>query len=236
MRNVRPPQVGVSAARRTAIAAALVAMLTAGGLSACTADVVPVAGAHPQPVDASAPDPHIVCGPDASTKADRFMLTSTDIWPDVASVTQGFANYTLDPAACTATLAATPNPEPVACDMNFPYYPDSEKVTELARINVVGIHTAQELKVGHDGVVISAMHETVLDLSANAGSDVLRLARKCGAKPLAGGYATMNGVVINMLLEIDEVHAVAVTFDDHSGLTNLQKRDLLARAVSMLDG
>ena len=222
--------------RRTAIAAALAAALTAGGLSACTADVVSVAGAHPQPVEASAADPHTVCGPDASSKADRFMLTSTDTWPDVPSVAQGFANYTLDPAACTATLAATPNPEPVACDLNFPYYPDSEKVTELARIDVVGIHTAQELKVSDDGVVISAMHETVLDLSANAGSDVLRLARKCGAKPFAGGYATTSGGVIDMLLEIDEVHAVAVTFDDHSGLTNVQKRDLLARAVSLLDG
>jgi hypothetical protein len=222
--------------RRKAIAAALAAMLTAGGLAACTADVVPVAGAHPQPVEASAADPHTVCGPDASSKADRFMLTSTDIWPDVPSVAQGFANYTLDPVACTATLAATPNPEPVACDLNFPYYPDSERVTELARIDVVGIHTAQELKVGDDGVVISAMHETVLDLSANAGSDVLRLARKCGARPFAGGYATTSGGVIDMLLEIDEVHAVAVAFDDHSGLTNVQKRDLLARAVSLLDG
>ena len=221
--------------RRTAIAAALAAMVTAG-LTACTADVVPVAGAHPQPVDASAADPHTVCGPDASSKADRFMLTSVDIWPDVASVAQGFANYTLDPAACTATLAATPNPEPIACNLNFPYYPDNEKVTELARINIVGIHTAQELKVGDDGVVISAVHETVLDLNGNAGSDVVRLARKCGAKPFVGGYATTTGGVIDMLLELDEVHAVAVTFDDHSGLTNAQKKDLLARAVSLLDG
>ena len=220
--------------RRTAIAVALAAMVTAG-LAACTADIVPVAGAHPQPVDASAADPHTVCGPDASSKADRFMLTSVDTWPDVASVAQGFANYTLDPAACTATLAATPNPEPIACDLNFPYYPDNEKVTELARINIVGIHTAQELKVGDDGVVISAVHETVLDLSGNAGSDVVRLARKCGAKPFVGGYVTANGGVIDMLLELDEVHAVAVTFDDHSGLTNAQKKDLLARAVSLLD-
>ena len=120
--------------------------------------------------------------------------------------------------------------------MNLAYYPDSEKVTELARIDVVGIHTAQELTVGDDGAVISAMHETVLDLSANAGSDVFRLARECGAKPFADGYATMSGGAIDMLLEIDEVHAVAVTFDDHSGLTNVQKRDLLDRAVSLLDG
>ena len=222
--------------RQTAIAVALAAMVTAGGLTACTADIVPVAGAHPQPVEASAADPHAVCGPDASSGADRFMLTSVDIWPAVASVAQGFANYTLDPAACTATLAATPNPEPIACDLNFPYYPDSEKVTELARIDMVGIHTAQELKVGDDGVVISAVHETVLDLSGNAGSDVVRLARKCGAKPFVGGYATTTRGVIEMLLELDDVHAVAVTFDEHSGLTNAQKKNLLARAVSLLDG
>jgi hypothetical protein len=221
---------------RTAVATALAAIVTAGCLTACTADVVPVAGARPQPVEASTADPHAVCGPDASSKADRFMLTSVDIWPDVASVVQAFANYTLDPAACTATLAATPNPEPVACDLNFPYYPDSEKVTELARIDVLGIHTAQESKVGDDGVVISAVHETVLDLSANAGSDVVRLARKCGAKPIVGGYATTSGGVIDMLLELDEVHAVAVTFDEHSGLTNAQKRDLLIRAATLLDG
>jgi hypothetical protein len=225
--------------RRTAIAgaAALAAVLTAGGLAACTPDVVPVAGAHPQPVQSpSIADPHAVCGPDDSAEADRFMLTRDDIWEDVASVGQGFANYTLDPTACAAVLAATPNPEPVVCDLNFPYYPDSEELTELARIHVVGIHTAQELKVGDGGVVVSAMHETVLDLSAGAGADVLRLARKCGARPFAGGYASASGGVIDMLLEIDETHAVAVTFDDHSGLTNVQKQDLLARAVSLLGG
>jgi len=225
--------------RRTAIAgaAALAAVLTAAGLAACTPDVVPVAGAHPQPVQTpSIADPHAVCGPDDSAEADRFMLTRDDIWEDAASVGQGFANYTLDPAACAAVLAATPNPEPVACDLNFPYYPDSEELTELARIHVVGIHTAQELKIGDGGVVVSAMHETALDLSAGAGADVLRLARKCGARPFAGGYASTSGRVIEMLLEIDETHAVAVTFDDHSGLTNVEKQDLLAKAVSLLDG
>jgi hypothetical protein len=225
--------------RRTAIAgaAALAAVLTAGALAACTPDVVRVAGAHPQPVETlTTGDPHAVCGPDDSAEADQFMLTRADIWPDATSVGQGFSNYTLDPAACAASLAATPNPEPVACDLNFPYYPDGEEVTELARIHVVGIHTAQELKIGDGGVVVSAMHETVLDLSANAGSDVLRLARKCGARSFAGVYASTTGGVIDMLLEIGETHAVAVTFDGHSGLTNVQKQHLLAKAVSLLDG
>jgi hypothetical protein len=225
--------------RRTAIAvaAASVAALTAGGLAACTPDVVPVAGAHRQPVQTvSTADPHAVCGPDDSAEADRFMLTRDDIWEDAPSVGQGFANYTLDPAACAAVLAATPNPEPVACNLNFPYYPDSEELTELARIHVVGVHTAQELKVGGGGVVVSAMHETVLDLSANAGGAVLRLASKCGARPFAGVYATTSGRVIDMLLDINETHAVAVTFDDHSGLTNVQKQELLSTAVSLLGG
>ena len=39
-----------------------------------------------------------------------------------------------------------------------------------------------------------------------------------------------------MLLDIDATRAVAVTFDEHSGLTNEQKQDLLARAVALLDG
>jgi hypothetical protein len=225
--------------RRIAIAAAavLAAAVTAGGLIACTPEIIPIAGAHPRPVATpSTAAPYAVCGPDDSAKADRFMLTRDDIWEDAASVGQGFANYTLDPAACAAVLAATPNPEPVVCDLNFPYYPDNEELTELARINVVGVHMAQELKVGKDGVVVSAMHETVLDLSANAGPDVLRLARKCSAKPFAGVYGSTSGGVIDMLLEIDETHAVALTFDHHSGLTNVQKEDLLAKAVSLLDG
>jgi hypothetical protein len=225
--------------RRTAIAAAaaVAVAVTAGCLIACTPEVVRVAGAHSGPVETpSSAAPPAVCGPDDSAKADRFMLTRDDIWEDAASVGQGYANYTLDPAACAGILAATPNPEPVACDLNFPYYPDSEELTELARIHVVGVHTAQDVKVGNDGVVVSAMHETVLDLSANAGAAVLRLARKCGAKPLAGVYGSTSGGVIDMLLDIDETHAVAVTFDNHSGLTNVQKRDLLAKAVSLLDG
>ena len=223
--------------RRMAIAAlAAVVIMTTGSVAACTPDVVRVAGAHPQPAVAQSTGANAVCGLDDSAEADRYMLTRNDIWRDAPSVGQGFSNYTLDPAACAASLAATPNPEPVACDLNFPYFPDDEEVTELARIGVVGIHTAQELKVNGDGVVVSTMHETVLDLSGTAGVGVLRFARKCGAKPLASGYATTSGGVIDMLLEIDEVHAVAVTFDDHSGLTNVQKRDLLARAVSLLDG
>jgi hypothetical protein len=225
--------------RRTAITAAavLAAVVTAGGLIACTPEVVPIAGAHPRPVETpSTAAPDAVCGPDDSAKADRFMLTRDDIWEDAASVGQGFANYTLDPAACAAVLAATPKPEPVACDLNFPYYPDNEELTELARIKVVGLHTAEELKVGNDGVVVSAMHETVLDLSANAGTDVVRLARKCGAKRLAGVYGSTNGGVIDMLLESGATHAVAVTFDNHSGLTNVEKQELLDKAVSLLDG
>ena len=72
--------------RRTAIAAAaaLAAVVTAGGLIACTPEVVPVAGAHPQPVETpSTAAPHAVCGPDDSAEADRFMLTRDDIWEDV---------------------------------------------------------------------------------------------------------------------------------------------------------
>lgn len=224
--------------RRMAIAAlAAVVIMATGLLAACTPDVVPVAGAHPQPAVAqSTGGADAVCGPDDSAEADRYMLTRNDIWRDVPSVGQGFSNYTLDPAACAASLAATPNPEPVACDLNFPYFPGDEEVTELARIGVVGIHTAQELKVNGDGVVVSTMHETVLDLSGTAGADVLRLARKCGAKPLAGGYATASGGVIDMLLDIDPMHAVAVTFDDQSGLSTAQKQGLLARALSLLSG
>jgi hypothetical protein len=224
--------------RRTAIAAfAAVVMLTVSALIACTPDVVAVAGAHPQPAAAeSTGSADVVCGPDDSADADRFMLTRNDIWRDVPSVGQGFSNYTLDPAACAASLAATPNPEPVACDLNFPYFPSNEEVTELARIGVVGIHAAQELKVGDDGVIVSTMHETVLDLSGDAGAGVLRLARKCGAKPLASGYATTSGGLIDMLLDIDPMHAVAVTFDDQSGLSNAQKQGLLTRALSLLNG
>jgi hypothetical protein len=224
--------------RQSVIAAAAAAVvLTTGALAGCTADVVPVAGARPQPAVAeSTGSADAMCGPDDSADADRFMLTRNDVWPDEASVGQGFSNYTLDPVACAANLAATPNPEPVDCEVNFPYFPDNEEVTELARLGVVGIHAAQELKVGDDGVVISAVHETVLDLRDDAGAQVLRVAGKCGAKPFAGGYATAKGGVIDMLLDVDPTHAVAVTFDEHSGLTNDQKQDLLARAVALLDG
>jgi hypothetical protein len=224
--------------RRAVIAAVTaVVMLTTTALVACTPDVVPVAGAHPQPAVAeSTGGADAVCGPDDSAEADRFMLTRNDIWRDVASVGQGFSNYTLDPAACAASLAATPNPEPVACNLNFPYFPDDEEVTELARIGVTGIHTAQELKIGDDGVVVSTMRETVLDLSGDAGAGVLRLASKCGAKPLVSGYATTNDGVIDMLLDIFPMRAVAVTFDAQSGLSSAQKQGLLARALSLLNG
>ena len=84
--------------------------------------------------------------------------------------------------------------------------------------------------------MVSAVHETVLDLGDDAGAQVLRVAGKCGAKPFARGYATTKGGVIDMLLDVDPTHAVAVTFDERSGLTTDQKQDLLARAVALLDG
>jgi hypothetical protein len=71
------------------------------------------------------------CGLDYSGRASRYTLTPHDVWPTATKTGQAFANYTLDPAACAHALSVTPNPEPVRCDLGFPFFPDDERVTEL---------------------------------------------------------------------------------------------------------
>lgn len=43
------------------------------------------------------------------------------------------AAMALGTAACSPALSVTPNPEPVQRDLGFPFFPDDERVTELAR-------------------------------------------------------------------------------------------------------
>jgi len=205
-------------------------------LTGCAPDVVAGPAERPAPFDLSSTPRRIgVCGIDGSLRASIFMLTQTDVWPHAASLSQGYANYTLDPATCADTLAATPKPEPVRCDLGFPYYPDAEQATELARIGIRGMHTAELLNLRPDGTVASMVREVVLNLGPESAGKVAGLARECGAKPTTTGYAQKAGPGIGLLLNIDEARAVALAFDQNTGLTTAQKLALFNRAQTLAD-
>jgi hypothetical protein len=118
--------------RRSAAALPLAAM--ALGTAACSPDPVRVPTDTPAPQSSDTAATALgLCGLDYSGRASRYTLTPHDVWPTATKTGQAFANYTLDPAACAHALSVTPNPEPVQCDLGFPFFPDDERVTELAR-------------------------------------------------------------------------------------------------------
>jgi hypothetical protein len=219
---------------RTLAGRAFVVAAFCAALAACTPDVIHGSGPSPLPFGlASTPSSIGVCGLDASARADIFMLTQDDVWPHAASLSQGYANYTLDPATCADTLAATPNPEPVRCDLGFPFYPDAEQVTELARIGVIGMHTAELLNLRTDGTVASMVREIVLNLGPGSGAKVAALAKQCGATSTATGFVRRAGPGVGLLLNIDADRAVALTFDQNTGLTVTQQAALLGKAEAL---
>ena len=115
--------------RRYAAGLALPAM--ALGTGACSPDPVRVPTDTPAPQSADTATAVGVCGLDHSSRASWYTLAPHDVWPTATKTGQAFANYTLDPGACAHALSVTPNPEPVQCDLGFPFFPDDERVTEL---------------------------------------------------------------------------------------------------------
>jgi hypothetical protein len=221
--------------RRMTIAIAIVATAATLALAACTTDVIPTGRDRPS-ADATgfnAPGPVTLCGVDGSTRAGVFMLTQRDVWPDSSTTRQGYTNYTLDPTACAGILAATPKAQPVDCGVGFPYYPQNQQVSELARINIVAFHVAQLLNVASDGTVASTVSEVVLNLGPGSGPEVEALARRCGAQTTAGVLQTSVRGSIDMILQVDASRAVALTFDLHTGFTNAQKVALLNKAEAL---
>src|SRR5262245_21195235 len=221
--------------RRITVATAIAATIAAVALAACTSDVMPTGRHRPVPDAAAlnAPAPVTLCGVDGSTRAGVFMLTQRDVWPDSSTTRQGYTNYTLDPAACAGVLAATPRPQPVDCGVGFPYYPQNQQVSELARINVVAFHVAQLLNVASDGTVASTVSEVVLNLGPGSGPEVEALARRCGAQTTAGVLHTSIRGSIDMILQVDASRVVALTFDLHTRFTNAQKVALLNKAEAL---
>ncbi|HEY7175025.1 MAG TPA: hypothetical protein VH442_08920 [Micromonosporaceae bacterium] len=227
--------------RTVIVAAAAVVVVALGG---CTTDVIPTG--HNAPALATsqfaAPAPTL-CGPDASTRASVFMLTQKDLWPDSSTTRQAYANYTLDPTACQTVLAATPNPEPVDCGEGFPYYPENQQISELARIGVVAFHAAQLQDVASDGTVSSMVSEFVLNLAPGAGTQLVSLARRCGAQSSLGLLTSTVQGRIEMVLQVgilssasrlpDASIAVALTFDAHAPFTNEERLDLLNKAEAL---
>jgi hypothetical protein len=118
--------------RRYAAALDLAAM--ALGTAACLPDLVRVPTDTPAPQSADTAATALgLCGLDYSGRASRYTLTPHDVWPTATKTRHAFANYTLDPAAFAHAPSVTPNPEPVHSDLGFPFFPDDERVTELAR-------------------------------------------------------------------------------------------------------
>ncbi|HEY7174384.1 MAG TPA: hypothetical protein VH442_05655 [Micromonosporaceae bacterium] len=226
---------------RTVIVAA--AAVVAVALAGCTTDVIPTGHNAPAATSQFAAPAPTLCGPDASTRASVFMLTQKDLWPDSSTTRQAYANYTLDPTACQGVLAATPNPEPVDCSEGFPYYPENQQVSELARIGIVAFHAAQLQDVASDGTVSSMVSEFVLNLAPGAGSQLVSLARRCGAQSNLGLLTSTVQGRIEMVLQVgilssasrlpDASIAVALTFDEHATFTNEEKLELLNKAEAL---
>jgi hypothetical protein len=226
--------------RRLAIA--LAALLVAVSLAACAPDVIalgdprsarPADSAAGSGAEALGPSASAVCGVDVTTDAAPFMLTPNDVWPGITRSGQGFNDVTLDPDACRARLTATPTPRPADCERGFPYYPFDEQVTELARDGVLAVHAEEILDIGRDGNVAAAVHEWEMQLSPGAAAAIAALATSCGATPAGDTLATTTNGSLDMLVHVDDNHAIALTFDVQTKLTDTQKRRLLTKAEAL---
>lgn len=242
--------------KRLATAGALASI----AIAACSPDVVPMSGrtasqeatsravaaigaAPPRtagpstngalPTNETGNDTFSLCGRDDSPDPASFMLSAGDVWPRASGRGQGFANYRLDPAACRARLAAHPIPQPAECDLGFPYYTDEQ--TELARIGVLGYHIGELVNVNADGTASSTVLEVMLDLGSAAGRNVAALAVACGADRDHGNLVTSSNGSLAMLLRVGTTHAVALSFDSSTGLSNAEKMRLLNRAIVLAD-
>ena len=161
------------------------------------------------------------------------MLSPNDVWPGITHSGQGFNNVTLDPAACRARLTATPTPGSADCERGFPYYPADEQVTEFARDGVLAVRAEEILDIGRDGNIAAAVHEWEMQLSPGAAAAIAALATSCGATLVGDTLATTANGSVEMLLHVDDSHAIALTFDVQSKLTDTQKRRLLTKAEAL---
>jgi hypothetical protein len=206
-------------------------------LAGCSPDVVPVAGPNPpspiRDVTSLGPTPG-VCGddPSASDQSGR-LLSPLDVWPKATYSGQGVQNYTLDPAACQARLAATPAPLVPNCAADFPYFGKDDLVTEMARIGVVHIAETQDMDMRADGSTVSEVDEVLLDLGVTSAPKIAALATGCGATRTAGHYTSTSGSGGAWVLQIESEFAVVVTFDRRVTLTEAQRAAVLKHAMSL---
>ena len=216
-------------------AASLAPVAMAPGTAACSPDLVRVPTDTParQSADTAATALGL-CGLDYSGRANRCTLTPRDFWPTATKTGQSFANYTLDPAACAHAVSVTPNPEPVQCDLGSPFFPDHERVTELARVEVTGMHTAQ-LYVLDSATIVSATVREVIGLCVGAATKITRLARACGAKMASGALATSVNGAIDMAVVVQDNQVVALTFAGRTRLSESRKIALLYQAARLAD-
>ena len=206
------------------------------GTAACSPYLVRVPSGTPAPQSAGATATAFgLCGLDYSGRASRYTLTPHDVWPTATKTDQAFANYTLDLAARAHALSVTPNPEPVQCDLGLPFFPDDERVMELARVVVTGMHTVRLYVLDSATIVSATVREVILVLGVGAATKITRLARACGAKMASGALATTVNGAIDMAVVVQDNQAVALTFAGHTGLSESGKIALLYQAATLAD-
>jgi hypothetical protein len=176
-----------------------------------------------------------LCGLDYSGRASRYTLTPYDVWPTATKTGQAFANHTLDPAVCAHALSVTPNPEPMQCDLDFPFSPDDERVTELARAVVPFMNTAQLFVLDSVTIVSATVREVILGLGVDAATKFTRLARVCGAKAPSGALATTVIRAIDMAAVVQDNRAGALSSAGHTRLSELGQIALQHQPATLAD-
>jgi hypothetical protein len=217
------------------VACGLVALVAA---AACTPDVVSVDAASAS--DGAGPSGRGgvgICGGRQGVAEPGGLLTAHDVWPGVDDVGKIASDMSLDDAACSAAIAAAPEPARVSCELGFPWYAPDALPTELARLGVTRIREAEFLRVRSDRSVSGRVSEYVLTLSGSAAAHIEQTAVGChgiqalNAQPPV--YTVRDYVgAITVAVRVGYDTAIGLTFSDAS-LNDATKLALLDKAVEL---
>jgi hypothetical protein len=205
---------------------------------ACTPDVVSVdAASASDRAGTSAPGAVGICGGRQGVPEPGELLTAHDVWPTVGDVGTIASDTSLDDAACSAAIAAAPEPARVSCELGFPWYPPDALPIDLARLGVTRVREAEFLRVRSDRSVSGQVSEYVLTLSGSAAAHIEQAAVTCDGiqavnaqPPVYTVRDYVGGITVAVRVGYDT--AVGLTFID-PGLNDATKLALLDKAVEL---
>ena len=218
-----------------AVACGLLALAAA---AACTPDVVSVdAASASDRIGPSGGGTVGICGDQQTAAEPGLLLTARDVWPAVDDVGKIATDMSLDDAACSAAVAAAPEPTRLSCEVGFPWYPSDALPIALASLGVTRVREAEFLRVRADRSVSAQVNEYVLTLSGPAAAHIEQAAVTCDGvqapdaqPPVYTIRDQINGITV--AVRVGYGTAVGLTFTG-PGLNDATKLALLDKAAEL---